>query len=209
MTIETIYTMQEVMEILKVSMATVTIELTSGRLKSFRVGRQYRIAESSLQSYIRGEFIPADYSKDDKLEEDVQPTKETDDSIIDGITDIKEVPSEPVSFITTATITPQSAIIPEPIEIPEEVSTEVATSSEPLEQPEIPATLSEPANEPEPLGTADVPPTTEPLELILKLKANGLKHREIAEHLNSLGIKTKRGKDWTDDSVFKLIKANR
>jgi len=52
---EKVYTMQEVMEILKVSMQVVTAELTSGRLKSFRIGRQWRVAESNLIAYIHGE----------------------------------------------------------------------------------------------------------------------------------------------------------
>lgn len=71
MTIESVYTIQDIMKLLRVSMATVTTELTSGRLKSFRIGRQYRITESSLQAYMRGEFEPVDFLKEDA--EPIQP----------------------------------------------------------------------------------------------------------------------------------------
>lgn len=158
MTIEPIYTIQEIMEILKVSMATVTTELTSGRLKHFRVGRQYRITESSLQSYIRGEFTPPDFSRD-----------------------VEEVA---------------------PIE-PEPVSQEVATDAQTAEQPE------------QELGTNlfgevdTLPADAEPIELILKLKSDGMTYPVIAEHLNGLGIKTVKGCAWTKATVENNVRLHK
>jgi len=46
----------------------------------------------------------------------------------------------------------------------------------------------------------------EPIKLILKLKAEGMTYRTIAEHLNSLGIKTENKCDWTKDIVDNNIR---
>ena len=158
MTIELIYTIQDCMEILKVSMATVTAELTSGRLKHFRVGRQYRITESSLQSYIRGEFTPQDFSRD------------------------------------TEEITP---IEPEPVS--QEVATDPPTAEQPVQ--ELGTNL---------FGDVDtLPITAEPIELILKLKADGMAYPAIAEHLNGMGIKTAKGCAWTKATVENNVRLHR
>lgn len=49
----------------------------------------------------------------------------------------------------------------------------------------------------------------EPIELILKLKAEGVSYRGIAENLNSLGIKTDKGKEWTHATVDNNIRKHK
>lgn len=75
MTIEKIYTLQEVMEILKVSVQVATAEVTTGRLKAFRVGRQWRIKESSLQEYIDNDVEPliGDLNNDPEVMDEIPP----------------------------------------------------------------------------------------------------------------------------------------
>lgn len=77
-------------------------------------------------------------------------------------------------------------------------------------------TDQEPAIKPADNIVVDIVMTEDPasseinlIELILKLKSDGMKNNAIAEHLNSKGLKTKRGKPWTDDTVFNAIKKNK
>jgi excisionase family DNA binding protein len=51
--LEVVYTPKEVAEILKVSEQVIADELKMGRLEGFKVGRQWRITEGSLRSYIQ------------------------------------------------------------------------------------------------------------------------------------------------------------
>ena len=53
MVLEAVYTPKEVAELLKVSEQVIAEELKSGRLVGFRVGRQWRIMESSVKEYIK------------------------------------------------------------------------------------------------------------------------------------------------------------
>ena len=49
---EAVYTAMEVSKLLKIHYRTLLDEITLGRLSAFKVGKQYRILESSLASYI-------------------------------------------------------------------------------------------------------------------------------------------------------------
>ena len=64
MTVDMIYTPKEVAKILKVSEQVIAEELKSGNLLGFRVGRQWRIAETALKAYIEENTISVN-----KLEE--------------------------------------------------------------------------------------------------------------------------------------------
>ena len=57
MVLEPVYTPKEVAEILKVSEQVIADELKTGRLEGFKVGRQWRITEGSLRSYIQSNTI--------------------------------------------------------------------------------------------------------------------------------------------------------
>lgn len=98
MKMETVYTLQEVMEILKVSMSVATAELTSGRLKSFRVGRQWRVAESNLLAYIHGEVgtvKPVVEVMDEvppKVEEEKIPIDAEAEFIVEVVDHVEAVP---------------------------------------------------------------------------------------------------------------------
>ena len=50
---EAVYTALEVSKILKIHYRSVLDEITLGRLSAFKVGKQYRILESSLAAYIQ------------------------------------------------------------------------------------------------------------------------------------------------------------
>ena len=50
---EAVYTAMEVSKLLKVHYRSVLDEITLGRLSAFKVGKQYRILESSLSRYIQ------------------------------------------------------------------------------------------------------------------------------------------------------------
>ena len=50
---ESVYTAMEVSKILKVHYRSVLDEITLGNLKAFKVGKQYRVLESSISSYIQ------------------------------------------------------------------------------------------------------------------------------------------------------------
>ena len=49
---EMVYTAMEVSKLIKIHYRSVLDEITLGRLSAFKVGRQYRVLESSLSSYI-------------------------------------------------------------------------------------------------------------------------------------------------------------
>ncbi|MBU2703192.1 excisionase family DNA binding protein [Sporomusaceae bacterium BoRhaA] len=53
MVLETVYTPKELAEILKVSEQVIADELKGGRLKAFKVGRQWRIPENHVKEYIK------------------------------------------------------------------------------------------------------------------------------------------------------------
>lgn len=50
-----VYTAKEVQEILRVSPNTVLAMLKDGRLKGFKIGRDWRIPAENLQAFIHGE----------------------------------------------------------------------------------------------------------------------------------------------------------
>ena len=50
---EAIYTAMEVSKLLKVNYRSVLDEITLKRLSAFKVGKQYRVTQSSLSSYIQ------------------------------------------------------------------------------------------------------------------------------------------------------------
>ena len=50
---EAVYTALEVSKLLKVHYRMVLDEITLGRLSAFKVGKQYRVTESSISSYIQ------------------------------------------------------------------------------------------------------------------------------------------------------------
>jgi excisionase family DNA binding protein len=49
-----VYTVQEVMEILKLSQNTVLTMLKDGRLKGVKIGRFWRISEENLRAFLNG-----------------------------------------------------------------------------------------------------------------------------------------------------------
>lgn len=53
MVLEAVYTPKQLAELLQVSEQVIAEELKSGRLVGFRVGRQWRITESSVREYIK------------------------------------------------------------------------------------------------------------------------------------------------------------
>jgi len=55
--LEIVYTPKEVAEILKVSEQVIADELKMSKLEGFKVGRQWRITESSLKLYIQSNTI--------------------------------------------------------------------------------------------------------------------------------------------------------
>lgn len=57
MVLEIVYTPKEVAEILKVSEQVIADELKMSKLEGFKVGRQWRITESSLKLYIQSNTI--------------------------------------------------------------------------------------------------------------------------------------------------------
>lgn len=48
--------------------------------------------------------------------------------------------------------------------------------------------------------------TEDPMEIILQMKSQKIKYNAIAKHLNELGLKTKRGKEWTSDIITNELK---
>ena len=50
---ETVYTVHEVSKIIKIHYRKVLDEIVLGRLLAFKVGRQYRVLESSLMEYFQ------------------------------------------------------------------------------------------------------------------------------------------------------------
>ena len=50
---EAVYTAMEVSKLLKIHYRKLLDELTLGRLSAFKVGKQYRVTESSISSYIQ------------------------------------------------------------------------------------------------------------------------------------------------------------
>ena len=57
---EAVYTAMEVSKLLKIHYRGVLDEITLGRLSAFKVGKQYRILESSLSRYIQENTIERD-----------------------------------------------------------------------------------------------------------------------------------------------------
>ncbi|SCM82452.1 DNA-binding protein, excisionase family (modular protein) [uncultured Sporomusa sp.] len=53
MVLNPVYTPKELAELLKVSEQVIADELKSGRLVGFKVGRQWRISENSVNEYIK------------------------------------------------------------------------------------------------------------------------------------------------------------
>jgi excisionase family DNA binding protein len=65
--LEIVYTPKELAEILKVSDQVIADELKSGRLKAFKVGRQWRIPESHVKAYIKANTsVPAEDTDTDE-----------------------------------------------------------------------------------------------------------------------------------------------
>ena len=52
-----VYTVQEVMEILKTSHNTVLKMLKDGRLKGFKIGNYWRITDKTLKAFMNGEKV--------------------------------------------------------------------------------------------------------------------------------------------------------
>ena len=50
---ESVYTAMEVSKLLKIHYRSVLDEITLCRLSAFKVGKQYRVLESSISSYIQ------------------------------------------------------------------------------------------------------------------------------------------------------------
>lgn len=50
-----VYTLQEVAEILKCSYSTIYKLVKEEKIKSFRVGADYRVSKEDLDAFIRGE----------------------------------------------------------------------------------------------------------------------------------------------------------
>ena len=57
---ESVYTALEVSKLLKIHYRSVLDEITLGRLSAFKIGKQYRILESSLSRYIQENTIERD-----------------------------------------------------------------------------------------------------------------------------------------------------
>ena len=57
---EAVYTAMEVSKLLKIHYRGVLDEITLGRLSAFKVGKQYRVTESSLARYIQDNTIERD-----------------------------------------------------------------------------------------------------------------------------------------------------
>ena len=73
-----------------------------------------------------------------------------------------------------------------------------------------------PQEEPPELGSnlfgeviVDVIPEADPIDLMLKLKADGMAYPAIAEHLNKLGLKTKHGKEWSKATIENNIRKHK
>ena len=50
---EAVYTAREVSKVLKIHYRRVLDEITLGRLSAFKVGKQYRVLQSSLDRYVQ------------------------------------------------------------------------------------------------------------------------------------------------------------
>ena len=57
---EAVYTAMEVSKLLKIHYRGILDEITLGRLSAFKVGKQYRVTESSLARYIQENTIERD-----------------------------------------------------------------------------------------------------------------------------------------------------
>ena len=57
---ESVYTAHEVSKMMKINYRMVLDEITLGRLSAFKVGKQYRVTESSLSRYIQDNTIERD-----------------------------------------------------------------------------------------------------------------------------------------------------
>lgn len=68
MVLEAVYTPKQLAELLQVSEQVIADELKSGRLVGFRVGRQWRITESSVREYIKNNTACPD-------SEDIEPNE--------------------------------------------------------------------------------------------------------------------------------------
>ena len=54
---EAVYTAMEVSKLLKIHYRKLLDEITLGRLSAFKIGKQYRVLESSLDRYIQDNTI--------------------------------------------------------------------------------------------------------------------------------------------------------
>ena len=54
---ETIYTVHEISEMIKINYRKVLDEITTGRLTAVKIGRQYRVTESSLAQYLQDNAV--------------------------------------------------------------------------------------------------------------------------------------------------------
>lgn len=52
-----VYTVQEIVKILKVSQNTVLAMLKDGRLQGVKIGRFWRVSEKNLKAFINGEKV--------------------------------------------------------------------------------------------------------------------------------------------------------
>lgn len=93
---------------------------------------------------------------------------------------------------------------------PSEILRRVKAVTEPIIEPLPQVVTVEPAADQE-LGI-DLFPHIEPvkpIDIIIKLRAEGKTYQEIAEYLNSLGIKTAKGKEWTKASIDNNIREHK
>lgn len=65
----TLYTAQEVAGILRVSYMTVVAMLRQGKLKGFRVGREWRISEKELKNYLNNSMAESSKDTDDQKDD--------------------------------------------------------------------------------------------------------------------------------------------
>jgi len=185
-----IYTLQEVADKLKVSVQSVTKVVKSGKMRSSLIGRQYRVTETFLNEYLNGIFgdTPIEQTRT------VNPTEKVNrrSKKIEPV--VQEVSKSPMPEDTLGKMIEQAE------------STHIVPQDEPPVEQELGTNLFADSL----LVTQDATPAgTEPIEIIMRMKADKVKYPAIAEHLNNLGLKTAQGKDWTKLTVENNVRKHK
>ena len=71
-----VYTLNEASELMKLSTQTLRHYCMTGKLEAVKIGRQWRISEGALESFLRGNHKPTMWHKNRGLtDDDIEPVE--------------------------------------------------------------------------------------------------------------------------------------